>query len=161
MPDKVVTRFAPSPTGHMHAGSYRTAFFAYLYARKHGGKFILRIEDTDKERSKEEYTEEIFKVFKTIGITYDEHYIQSQNLPRHRELLEKLVSEDKAYISKEEAKDGSGEIKEIVRLRNQNKVVTFNDLIRGPISTDTTDLGAFVIAKNFKCYWFVWVEPWH
>jgi len=148
MPDKVVTRFAPSPTGHMHAGSYRTAFFAYLYARKHGGKFILRIEDTDKERSKEEYTEEIFKVFKTIGITYDEHYIQSQNLPRHRELLEKLVSEDKAYISKEEAKDGSGEIKEIVRLRNQNKVVTFNDLIRGPISTDTTDLGDFVIAKN-------------
>ena len=54
---KVVTRFAPSPTGHMHAGSYRTAFFAYLFAKRHGGKFILRIEYTDKERSKPEYTE--------------------------------------------------------------------------------------------------------
>lgn len=146
----VVTRFAPSPTGHMHVGSYRTAFFAYLFAKKHGGKFILRIEDTDKERSREEYTEEIFTVFKKIGITYDESYVQSQHVERHKELLLKLIEEDKAYISKEEAKDGSGVIKDIIRFRNPNKVVTFTDLIRGEISVDTTDLGDFVIAKNIN-----------
>lgn len=148
MKEQIVTRFAPSPTGHMHTGSYRTAFFAYLFARKHGGKFILRIEDTDKERSKQEYTDEIFKVFEIIGITYDEKYIQSENLPRHQELLKKLIAEDKAYISREEAKDGSGMMKDIIRFRNPNKVVIFDDLIRGPISTDTTDLGDFVVAKN-------------
>ncbi|MCC7436672.1 glutamate--tRNA ligase [Candidatus Nomurabacteria bacterium] len=145
---KVVTRFAPSPTGHMHAGSYRTAFFAYLFAKRHDGKFILRIEDTDKERSKEEYTQEIFNVFEKIGISYDEKYIQSENLERHKEVLQKLISEDKAYISREEAKDGSGIIKDIIRFRNPGKSVTFDDLIRGPITTDTTDLGDFVLAKN-------------
>lgn len=150
MNPQIVTRFAPSPTGHMHTGSYRTAFFAYLYARKHGGKFILRIEDTDKERSKQEYTDEIFNVFETIGISYDEKYIQSENLPRHKELVQKLIDENKAYVSKEEAKDGSGVIKEIIRFRNPNKVVTFVDLIRGEIKTDTTDLGDFVIAKNIE-----------
>jgi glutamyl-tRNA synthetase len=147
---KVVTRFAPSPTGHMHAGSYRTAFFAYLFAKRHGGKFILRIEDTDKERSKPEYTEEIINVFEKIGISYDEKYIQSEQVERHKEILEQLIKEDKAYISREEAKDGSGVIKDIIRFRNPKKVVTFVDLIRGPISTDTTDLGDFVIAKNIN-----------
>jgi glutamyl-tRNA synthetase len=147
---KIVTRFAPSPTGHMHAGSYRTAFFAYLFAKRNAGKFILRIEDTDKERSKDEYTEEIFSVFEKIGISYDEKYIQSQNIERHKEILKKLIDENKAYISREEAKDGSGVIKDIIRFRNPNKVVTFHDLIRGSISTDTTDLGDFVIAKNIE-----------
>ncbi len=148
MTQQIVTRFAPSPTGHMHTGSYRTAFFAYLYAKRHGGKFILRIEDTDKERSKQEYTDEIFKVFETIGISYDEKYIQSENLPRHRELLQKMIADGTAYVSKEEAKDGSGVIKDIIRFKNPNKVVVFEDLIRGPIATDTTDLGDFVLAKN-------------
>jgi glutamyl-tRNA synthetase len=134
----------------MHAGSYRTAFFAYLFAKRHGGKFILRIEDTDKERSKEEYTQEITKVFEKIGISYDEKYIQSEHVGRHKELLQKLISEDKAYVSKEESKDGSGIIKDIIRFRNPGKVVTFVDLIRGSISTDTTDLGDFVIAKNIN-----------
>ncbi len=148
--NKVVTRFAPSPTGHMHAGSYRTAFFAYLFAKKHDGKFILRIEDTDKERSKDVYTEEILSVFEKIGIAYDEKYIQSEHVARHKEILQKLIAEDKAYISREEAKDGSGVIKDIIRFRNPNKAVTFTDLIRGSITTDTTDLGDFVIAKNIE-----------
>ncbi len=146
----VVTRFAPSPTGHMHAGSYRTAFFSYLFAKKHGGKFILRIEDTDKERSKEEYTQEILRVFEKIGIAYDEKYVQSEHVERHKELLQKMIADGSAYVSREEAKDGSGVIKDIIRFKNPNKVVTFTDLIRGPISTDTTDLGDFVIAKNLS-----------
>jgi glutamyl-tRNA synthetase len=144
----IVTRFAPSPTGHMHAGSYRTAFFAYLFARKNNGKFVLRIEDTDRERSKQEYTEEIFNVFETIGITYDEKYIQSEHVGRHRECLQQLINTGHAYISKELSKDGSGVIKDIIRFKNPCKVVTFVDLVRGEISTDTSDLGDFVIAKN-------------
>lgn len=148
--EQIVTRFAPSPTGHLHVGGYRTAFFSYLFAKKHGGSFILRIEDTDKERSKEEYTDEILNVFERIGIQYDHKYIQSSHVDRHRALLQQLIDEDKAYISREEAKDGSGVIKDIIRFRNPNKVVTFVDLIRGSISTDTTDLGDFVIAKNIN-----------
>lgn len=150
MEKNIKTRFAPSPTGHMHVGSYRTAFFAYLFAKKNNGKFVLRIEDTDKDRSDDIYTEEIFKVFEKIGISYDEKYIQSENLERHRQVLLSLIEQGKAYISKEEAKDGSGIIKDIVRFKNPNKVVTFNDLIRGEISMDTTDLGDFVIARNIN-----------
>lgn len=148
--NQIITRFAPSPTGHLHAGGYRTAFFAYLFAKKHNGKFVLRIEDTDKERSKQEYTDEIFKVFETIGISYDEKFIQSEHVNRHRECLQQLIDSGNAYISKEEAKDGSGIIKDIIRFKNPNKIVTFTDLIRGEISTDTTDLGDFVIAKNIN-----------
>lgn len=146
----VKTRFAPSPTGQMHIGNYRTAFFAYLFAKKHKGKFVLRIEDTDKERSRQEYTDEIIDVFDRVGIHYDEKYIQSENLERHKELLNKLIDEDKAYISKEEAKDGSGVIKEIVRIKNPGKIITFHDLIRDEISIDTTDLDDFVIARNIN-----------
>lgn len=145
---KVITRFAPSPTGLLHMGNYRTAVFAFLYARKNNGKFILRIEDTDKERSKREYEDNILESLEWLGLKYDDFYRQSENLKDHTKALEKLISEDKAYISKEESKDGTGVIKEIVRFRNPKKVVTFEDLVRGKIETDTTDLGDFVIAKS-------------
>lgn len=147
---KVVTRFAPSPTGFLHSGTYRTAVFSYLFAKKHGGEFILRIEDTDKERSKKEYEENIIECLSWLNMSYDNFYRQSENAPRHKEILEKLVSEGKAYISKEEAKDGSGVIKEIVRFKNPNRIVSFVDAIRGEIKIDTTDLGDFVIAKNLN-----------
>lgn len=145
---KVVTRFAPSPTGFLHSGTYRTAVFSYLFAKKHGGEFILRIEDTDKERSKKEYEENIIECLAWLKMSYDRFYRQSENAPRHKEVLKKLISEGKAYISKEEAKDGSGVIKEIVRFKNPNRIVSFVDAIRGEIKIDTTDLGDFVIAKN-------------
>lgn len=145
---KVVTRFAPSPTGLFHSGSYRTAIFSYLFARQHGGEFILRIEDTDRERSKPEYEKNILESLAWLGLDYDQIHRQSERLERHRFFLEKLIEEGKAYISKEEAKDGSGTIKEIVRFKNPNKIISFDDLIRGTIKIDTTDLGDFVIAKN-------------
>jgi glutamyl-tRNA synthetase len=144
----IVTRFAPSPTGLFHLGSYRTAIFSYLFAKQHGGKFVLRIEDTDRARSKKEYEDNIMESLAWLGLSYDALYRQSEHVDRHRVILEKLIAEGKAYISKEEAKDGSGEIKEIVRFKNPNKIVVFTDLIRGEIKTDTTDLGDFVIAKN-------------
>ncbi|MEQ1500029.1 MAG: glutamate--tRNA ligase family protein [Parcubacteria group bacterium] len=145
---KIVTRFAPSPTGLLHMGNYRTAVFAFLYARKNDGKFILRIEDTDRQRSKKEYEDNIVESLEWLGLKYDAFYRQSENIKDHTEVLEKLIKENKAYISKEEAKDGSGIIKEIVRFRNPKKVVAFDDLVRGRIETDTTDLGDFVIAKS-------------
>lgn len=145
---QVVTRFAPSPTGKLHAGAYRTGIFAYLYARKHGGKFILRIEDTDKERSTMENQENILDSLNWLGLEYDEKYIQSEHVGRHKEVLLKMIEDGHAYISKEEAKDGSGVIKEIVRFKNPNIDVTFHDEIKGDITMNTTDLGDFVIAKN-------------
>jgi len=144
----IVTRFAPSPTGLLHGGNYRTAVFSYLFARKQGGKFIVRIEDTDRERSKKEYEENILESLAWLGLEYDEFHRQSELLPNHTKALEDLIASGNAYISKEEAKDGSGVIREIVRFKNPNKRVTFNDIIRGPIEIDTTDLGDFVIAKN-------------
>ncbi len=147
---KVVTRFAPSPTGLLHGGTYRTAVFSYLFARQNGGKFILRIEDTDRERSKKEYEANILESLLWLGLEYDEFYRQSEHVASHTAALSKLILDGNAYISKEPAKDGSGVIRELVRFRNPNKRVKFDDMIRGEIETDTTDLGDFVIAKNIN-----------
>jgi glutamyl-tRNA synthetase len=144
----IIVRFPPSPTGHAHIGSYRTAIFNYLFAKKHGGTFLLRIEDTDKERSKKEYQDGIIESLEWLGMKHDGFSIQSENLEAHKKAIQQLIGEGKAYISKEEAKDGSGVIKEIVRFKNPNKIVTFTDIILGDISVDTTDLGDFVIARN-------------
>lgn len=146
----IITRFPPSPTGHAHIGSYRTAIFNYLFTRKNKGKFLLRIEDTDKARSKDEYTEGIKASLEWLGLEYDGFSIQTENMPAHKTAMQKLIDEGKAYISKEEAKDGSGVIKDIVRFKNPNKAVTFKDLILGEVTQDTTDLGDFVIGRNIE-----------
>jgi glutamyl-tRNA synthetase len=146
----VITRFAPSPTGYLHAGAYRTAIFSYLYARKHGGTFVLRIEDTDKERSQTIFEENILESLAWMGLQHDVFYRQSEHVERHKEVLLRMISDGHAYISKEEAKDGSGVIKEIVRFKNPNIDVTFRDEIKGDVTMNTTDLGDFVIAKNIS-----------
>jgi len=147
---KIVTRFAPSPTGFLHLGAYRTAIFSYLHAKKNGGRFILRIEDTDKERSKKEFEENIIESLKWLGLGYDELYRQSKNVARHKFFLEKMIKEGSAYISNEEAKDGTEVIKEIVRFKNPNIDVTFTDVIKGEVTMNTKDLGDFVLAKNLS-----------
>lgn len=146
----VRTRIAPSPTGFFHIGTARTALFNYLFAQKHGGQFILRIEDTDKERNSKESEEDIYAQMAWLGYAYDEKYVQSEHLEEHTKLLKQLVDVDRAYVSKEEAKDGSGRIVEIVRLRNPGKTITFEDAVRGPISFDTTELKDFVIARSME-----------
>ena len=145
----VRVRFAPSPTGLFHVGSYRTALFNYLFARQNGGHFILRIEDTDKTRSKPEFEENIIQSLKWLGLNYDEFFRQSERTEIYEKYLRDLIAADKAYLSREPAKEGGGEV-ELVRFRNPNKVVTFTDLIRGDVSFDTTELGDFVIAKNLQ-----------
>ncbi|HBB44009.1 MAG TPA: glutamate--tRNA ligase, partial [Candidatus Yonathbacteria bacterium] len=74
---KVITRFAPSPTGVLHIGSVRTALYSWLYARQNNGKFILRIEDTDKERSKKEFEDNIIDGLNWLGLKHDEFFRQS------------------------------------------------------------------------------------
>jgi glutamyl-tRNA synthetase len=147
MNPKVVTRFAPSPTGLLHAGNYRTAVFAYLFAKKSGGTFIVRIEDTDPERSKKEYEENILSSLEWLGLTYDALYRQSEHRKRHQELLKDLIAKDSAYVSKE-TPEQEGERSEVIRFRNPNTAITFEDAIRGNITMDTTDLGDFVIARS-------------
>ncbi len=161
----VITRFAPSPTGYFHAGSYRTALFAWIYARQNKGKFILRIEDTDKERSKKEYEENIIESLKWLGLEYDEFYRQSDRTDIYKRYIKELIATGHAYVSSPEqeavrakeiaarfgkaAKPESGEpLKSVIRFKNPNKKVAFNDSIRGRVEFDTTELGDFVIAKN-------------
>lgn len=145
---QIVTRFAPSPTGLLHGGNYRTAVFSYLFTRQRGGKFIVRIEDTDRERSKKEYEENILESLAWLDLEYDALYRQSELVEKHSQALQKLINSGHAYVSKEEAKDGSGVMRELVRFKNPGKRISFDDLIRGKIEIDTTDLGDFVIAKS-------------
>jgi glutamyl-tRNA synthetase len=145
--DQVVTRIAPSPTGVLHVGTARTALFNYLYARQNNGKFVVRIEDTDKERSTKEFENDILESLEWLGLEHDEFYRQSERGEIYKKYLEKMIKEDKAYISKEEAKE-EGQRSEVIRFKNPNKEITFVDEIRGEIKFDTTELGDFVIAKS-------------
>ena len=144
---KVITRFAPSPTGLFHVGSARVALFNYIFTKQNKGEFLLRIEDTDEARSKPEWTQMIYDSLKWLGIDYTKSFIQSERTTVYKKYLEKLIAEDKAYISKEEIKE-EGQRAEVIRFRNPNKKVKFTDLIRGDIEFDTTELGDFVIAKS-------------
>lgn len=103
--NKIRTRFAPSPTGSMHIGNLRTAFYAYALAKHGGGDFILRIEDTDKKREKEEGVEEIKQLLETFDINWDEYYVQSQRLDLYKKAAEKLVSESHAFYCQCQAKN--------------------------------------------------------
>ncbi len=144
MNEAIVTRFAPSPTGHFHIGSARTAIFNYLYAKKYKGKFILRIEDTDKERSKPEFETEIEESMSWLSLDWDSSYKQSDRTDIYKEELIELLENNSAYVSKEEKGDRS----EVIRFKNPNKIIEFEDSIRGKVKFDTSDLGDFVIAKS-------------
>lgn len=145
---KVITRFPPSPTGKVHIGNIRTMVFNYLYAEQHNGEMMVRFEDTDRERSKPEYEIYITEALAWLGINdYQQPWRQSERTEIYKSYLEKLISEDKAYISTEEPRE-AGQRTEVIRFKNPNKEITFNDLIRGEITVDTTDLGDFVIAKS-------------
>ena len=96
--EEIRVRIAPSPTGSLHLGTVRTALYNYLFSKKTSGKFILRIEDTDISRNKEEYTKEILDGFKWLGIKFDEGpYYQSERLELYRKFAQKLMDEEKAY----------------------------------------------------------------
>ena len=138
MSQKIITRFPPSPTGNFHVGSARTALFNFLFARKNNGKFILRIEDTDKARSKKEFEDDIFESLEWLGLKYDEFYRQSDRGKIYRTYIEKILDDGSIYEDEDK----------IIRFKNPNKKVKFNDLVRGEIEFDTTELKDFIIAKS-------------
>lgn len=93
----VVSRFAPSPTGYLHLGNARTAIFSYLFARHHGGKFILRVEDTDRERSTQEFEQMLLQDLQWLGLEWDEFYRQSDRFDLYKEYAQKLLESGHAY----------------------------------------------------------------
>ena len=148
----VRVRFAPSPTGNLHIGGGRTALFNWLFAQSQKGKFILRIEDTDKERSKKEFVDEILFSLKWLGFNWDELYYQSQRFDRYRLHADKLLKAGLAYIEK------SPEGKEAVIFKVTPQKIGVNDLIRGQIDFDASLIKDQVLIKsdgtptyNFAC----------
>ena len=101
----VVTRFAPSPTGRLHVGNIRTALHNWLFARKHGGRFVLRLDDTDRERSREDYAEAIRADLAWLGLDPDEEHRQSQRFERYEAALERLAAAGRAYPAYESARE--------------------------------------------------------
>jgi glutamyl-tRNA synthetase len=148
----VRVRFAPSPTGNLHIGGARTALFNWLFARAKEGKFILRIEDTDKGRSKKEYLDEILFSLKWLGFQWDEVYYQSQRFTIYKEYAEKLLKAGAAYVEKSENNTQAIIFKVIPQK------VKINDLIRGEIEFDSETIKDQVLIKsdgtptyNFAC----------
>ena len=133
---EVRTRIAPSPTGFLHLGTARTALFNWLFARQHQGKFILRIEDTDKERSRPEFEKDIVEGLRWLGADWDEFHRQSERIEIYKKYLKKLLDSGQAYFS------------DVVHFKNPGRKVRFHDSIRGEIEFDTKELGDFIIAKS-------------
>lgn len=147
MGNKMVVRMAPSPTGNLHIGTARATLFNYLFAKKQKAKFILRSEDTDKERSTKEFEQNILDGLKWLGLEFDEFYRQSERTEIYVSHLKKMLENGSAYISHEEPKE-EGQRSEVIRFKNPKIRVAFDDLIRGKVEFDTTELGDFIIAKS-------------
>ena len=143
----IITRFAPSPTENFHIGSLRTAIYNYLYAKKKHGKFILRIEDTDKERSKKEYEDEIIKVFNLFGLQYDDLNYQSANKDEHIRYLERLITMGLVYKSDE------GPYKFLVKRELDH--FEYSDVILGNIKIPNENIENFSVARSDKTPTFI------
>ncbi|ADJ27335.1 glutamate--tRNA ligase [Nitrosococcus watsonii] len=171
----VCTRFAPSPTGYLHVGGVRTALFSWLYARKHGGRFILRIEDTDRERSSIESVNAILEGMTWLGLEYDEGpFYQTDRFSRYREIIEQLLASSHAYLcycSREELESMRAEqiarkekprydgrcrerhspregVSPVVRFKAplEGRVVV-RDLVRGTVIFQNNELDDLVLAR--------------
>ena len=175
---KVATRFAPSPTGPLHIGGIRTALFNWLYSKNQNGDFYLRIEDTDKERSKDEYKKQIIQSLKWIGITHDgEEYIQSKKIDDHIKIANELLKNGhayKCYCSNEEIEEqkkrsrqkkipyiydrkwrdkketaAPKDIKPVIRFKSKIKGSTIlKDLVQGDVEIENNTIEDFIILRN-------------
>ncbi len=175
---KVATRFAPSPTGPLHIGGVRTALFNWLYAKNQRGEFYLRVEDTDKERSKEEYKNQIIKSLKWIGINYDgKEYIQSEKIQDHIKVANELLKNGyayKCYCSSEEIEEQKKRAKQkkipyiydrkwrnkkeseapkdtkpVIRFKSKiDGTSILKDLVQGDIEIDNNTIEDFIILRN-------------
>ncbi len=171
----VKTRFAPSPTGYLHVGGARTALFSWLHARKHGGRFVLRIEDTDLERSTQESVNAILEGMTWLGLEYDEGpFYQTHRFDRYNEVIEELLAKGLAYrcdCSRERLdklredqmaakqkprydghcrnRDIPADQPHVIRFRNPSEgAVTFTDLVRGEITVSNSELDDLIIRRS-------------
>ncbi len=171
----VVTRFAPSPTGYLHIGGARTALFNWLFARHHGGKFLLRIEDTDKARSTKEAIDAILDGMQWLGLDWDGHeYYQSQFWARHAEVAHKLLERGAAYrcwMSQEELatqrelaakerkpfrinspwrdRDDEGEGPYVIRLKApQDGETVIDDRVQGRVTVQNAEIDDFILLRS-------------
>jgi glutamyl-tRNA synthetase len=171
------TRFAPSPTGYLHVGGARTALFSWLYARKHGGTFILRIEDTDLERSTAESVDAILQGMTWLGLEYDEGpFFQTHRFPRYKEVIQQMLREGQAYhcycskgrleqlraeqMARKEKPRYDGKCRHgvanppagvapVVRFKNPlDGVVVVEDLVRGRVIFQNSELDDLIIARG-------------
>jgi len=173
---KVATRFAPSPTGPLHIGGIRTALFNWLYSKNQKGNFYLRIEDTDKERSKDEYINQIIQSLKWIGIKSDkENYIQSTKLKLHVEIANKLLENNfayKCYCSEKEIEEAKNRSKQkklpyiynrkcrdlnevpknidpVIRFKSKIEGESIlNDLVQGEVKIENSTIEDFIILRR-------------
>jgi glutamyl-tRNA synthetase len=172
----IITRFAPSPTGLLHVGGVRTALFSWLYARRHGGKFILRIEDTDRERSTEEAIHVILEGMRWLGLEHDEGpYYQTQRFDRYREVIARMLEQGTAYrcyctkreldemreqqIARKEKPrytgawrnrtDARAGVEPVIRFKNplEGEVVV-QDLVHGSVTFQNAELDDLIIARS-------------
>ncbi len=173
----IVTRFAPSPTGFLHIGGLRTALFSWLLARKNGGKFLLRIEDTDQARNSEDAMQAILQAFDWVGMDYDgEALYQSKRFDIYQQYIDQLLSEGKAYkcyMSKEELdalreeqmaqkirphydrryRDFTGTppagVDPVIRIKAPLEgVISFEDGVKGEINIAVSEVDDFIIARS-------------
>ena len=172
----VRTRFAPSPTGFLHIGGLRTALFCWLYARRHGGVFLLRVEDTDLERSTAAAVQQILDGMEWAGLDYDEGpFFQTKRFDRYKEVIEMLLAEGKAYhcyCTKEELEqmraaqitrgakprydgrwrdrtDARPGVSPVVRFKNPlSGEVVVNDVVHGPVVFQNVELDDLIIARS-------------
>ena len=138
----ITTRFAPSPTGKFHMGSLRTAIYNYLFSKKYKGRFILRIEDTDKERSKKEYEDEILKIFNVFKLDFDELNRQSSNNENHKRYLDDLLVKGFAY------KEENGPYR--FKVNRDKDHFEYDDLILGKVKIPSKNIEDFSIARSDK-----------
>lgn len=167
----VRVRIAPSPTGYLHVGTARVALFNFLFARQKEGVFILRLEDTDRERSKLEFEEKIYEALDWLGLTPDEGpkqggphapYRQSERVGEYRSSLEKLLGEGHAFYCPHPSEEGAytihwcefrdgGSDTGIIRFKTpRSRAISFEDGIRGTVTIDTDTIGDFSLAKNLN-----------
>ena len=155
----IKTRFAPSPTGNLHIGGARTALFAWLYAKSQNGDCLLRIEDTDRERSKDEFSKEIIESFKWLGVEFDGEVVyQSKNVNRYKEIIDQLLDQGSAYVCKGEDTETDKECRDKNLLRDKNTVVRFKmpekgvtvyeDIVKGSIEVENEQIDDFIIERS-------------
>lgn len=141
-------RFAPSPTGSVHIGNIRAAIFNYLFARHNGGKFLVRIEDTDLVRSTPEAIEKVLDALKWLGMEHDEEIVyQTHNLADHLAAVDRLIASGHAYRAEKTSADGkTGEV--VLFRMPQTGEIEFNDLVKGRMRKKAKDMQDFVIVRS-------------